>query len=87
MLYHVLSSVPDPDPELRGGAVSKIFFLALRPAVWSENKVVPGPPGPSPQSATVMLPVSECLRPVIDDELFMSRVNILDRYKSNLRQQ
>ena len=40
-----------PNPELiggGGGAVSKIFFLALRATVWSENKGVPGPPGPSP---------------------------------------
>ena len=105
MFYHVLSSVSDPDLEIRGirggrgggghpdpelsggGAVSPIFFLALRATVWSENKGVPGPSGPSPGSATVRLPVSECLRPVIDDELFMSRVNKLDRYKSNLRQQ
>ena len=102
MFYHDLSSVPDPDleiggrgggggvhpdPELRvGGSRLQIFFWLFGPQFGLRIRV-PGPPGPSPGSATVMLPVSQCLRPVIDDELFMSRVNKLDRYKSNLRQQ
>ena len=41
-----------PDPEIRGGPVSKIFFSALRASVWSKIKGVVGPPGPSPGSAS-----------------------------------
>ena len=42
-----------PDPEIRGdGAVSKKIFSALWASVWSKNKGGPGPPGPSPGSAT-----------------------------------
>ena len=38
-----------PDPEIRGGAVSKKFFSALRASVCSKNK---GGPGPCPRSTT-----------------------------------
>ena len=44
-----------PDPEIRGGEVSKKFFWALWASVWSKNKVGgggTGPPGPSRGSAT-----------------------------------
>ena len=42
----------------RGGAVfKKNFFFALWASVWSKNKVRPGPPRPSPGSATVKFPV------------------------------
>ena len=34
-----------------GGRSEKNFFSALRASVWSKNKG--GPPGPSPESATV----------------------------------
>ena len=39
-----------PDPEIRGGPVSKkIFFSVLRASVWSKNKGGPGPaPAPLP---------------------------------------
>ena len=37
----------------RGGEVSRKPFLVLRAPVWSKNKGEPGPPGPSPGSATV----------------------------------
>ena len=51
----------DPDLEIRGaviqtlgggGGLPKNFFSALRASVWSRNKGVPGPPGPSLGSAT-----------------------------------
>ena len=41
-----------PDPEIRGGAASKKFFSALRASFWSKNKGGPGPPSPSPGSAS-----------------------------------
>ena len=43
-----------PDPEIRGGGgrSPKKCFSALRALVWSNNKGGPGPPGPSPKSAT-----------------------------------
>ena len=45
----------DPDLQKRGGGrcAKKFFFPALRVSVWSEYKGGPGPPGPSPGSATV----------------------------------
>ena len=39
-----------PDPEIRGGPVSKKIFRPFRPPFWSKNKG--GPPCPSPVSAT-----------------------------------
>ena len=44
-----------PDPEMRGGGglPPKKIFSALQASFWSENKDGgPGPPGPSPGSAT-----------------------------------
>ena len=38
----------------KGEAVSKNIFSVLRASVWSKNKGEPGPPGPSPGSATAM---------------------------------
>ena len=44
-----------PDPEIRGGQSQKKYFSALRASVWSTNKEVgPDPPGPSPESASVL---------------------------------
>ena len=43
-----------PDPEINRGQSPKKFFSALLASVWSTNKGVgPGPPGPSPGSASV----------------------------------
>ena len=43
-----------PDPEISRGQSQKKFFSALLASVWSTNKGVgPGPPGPSPGSASV----------------------------------
>ena len=49
----------DPDPEIRGDPVSKIFVLPFGVSVWSKNKRGlgggsgrAGPQGPSPGSAT-----------------------------------
>ena len=44
-------TVPDPDLEMGGGAVSKKFFG------WSKNKVVGGGPGP-PRPLSLDLPLS-----------------------------
>ena len=59
--------MPDPDFEISGegggeggrggGGLQKNFFFALWASVGSKNKVGPGPPGPSPTSATVKFPV------------------------------
>ena len=37
-----------PDPEIRGGTVSKKIFSALWAPVWSKNKGEGGPPWPLP---------------------------------------
>ena len=50
----------DPDPEIRGDPVSKIFVLPFGVSVWSKNKRGwggggrAGPQGPSPGSATAL---------------------------------
>ena len=42
-----------PDPEIRGGPAAENFFSALWASFWSKKKGgAPGPPGPSPGSAT-----------------------------------
>ena len=46
-----------PDRDIRGGGeggggLKKKFSSALRASVWSKNTGGPGPPGPSPGSAT-----------------------------------
>ena len=44
-----------PDPEISRGQSQKKIFSALLASVWSTNKGVgPGPPGPSPESASVL---------------------------------
>ena len=50
------------DPEIRGRAVSKIFFTAFRGSVWSKNKRgggggAAGRAGPCPGSATTSNPL------------------------------
>ena len=51
-------TVTDPDLQIGrgggGGRSPKTFFGALRVSSWSKNKGGPGPPGPSPGSATVL---------------------------------
>ena len=44
-----------PDPEIRGGPVSKKIFSGLGASFWSKNKGGPFPPGPSPGFATGIL--------------------------------
>ena len=42
-----------PDPEMKGrGRLQKNFFSAFRASFWSKNKGGPGPPSPSPGSAS-----------------------------------
>ena len=42
-----------PDPaEKGGGGLQKNVFSALRASFWSQNKGGPGPPSPSPGSAS-----------------------------------
>ena len=64
--YSTIGSVADPDLQIgeggrsslpwdKGGGgvpVSKKIFSALRASLWSKSKGCPGPPGPSPGSAT-----------------------------------
>ena len=40
--------------DTRGAGLEKKFFSVLRASVWSKTKGVPGPPGPSPGSATAV---------------------------------
>ena len=64
---YISYALADPDLQIRwsgggrssrpldkGEAVSKNIFSVLRASVWSKNKGEPGPPGPSPGSATAM---------------------------------
>ena len=55
-----------PDPEIRGGPVSKIFFSAHRASIWSKNKREgSGSPWPLPWITHYGVPHHHVNRPLI----------------------
>ena len=55
-----------PNPDIRGGAVSKKIFLALWASVWSKNMGGGGAglPGPSPGSITGTFCAIKLVKPI-----------------------
>ena len=75
------------DPDMRGGGpVSKKHVSALQASVWSKNKGGPGPPGPSPGSATEppSLKVTVLTFLVTNGKMKLSGESIFCEYAKNL---